>query len=222
MDLKQRMIETGLLFKFKKISKEIFEEWIINANKIYSIPRNLYSNKNDNIFDQFLNHFEKAITSLVKYDNKKSSPEWSLGYLCGFIQGSINLLWLNEYVIKYSKEYEIVIMLKVMHLYFYLGQVDVNTISYIYNYCMDYRVNDFELLEESIPNIVSISDYINQDRILNNKLNDNYIKYFSNELLVKYNKIMENYNDEFCPRIDDYIRLEDLQKIIPEEMHRNR
>lgn len=40
-----------------------------------------------------------------KSKEKKSISGWSFGYICGYMQGSLNVKWSNRYLIETSKEF---------------------------------------------------------------------------------------------------------------------
>ena len=76
MDYKKKISNSGIAFKIKNISKQIFSRWLENAKEVYNLsPELLNRIKDDEVEDTFLDHLEIAIKALVedKSDEKNKT-----------------------------------------------------------------------------------------------------------------------------------------------------
>lgn len=117
--------------------------------------------KDDEVEDVFIDHLEKAIKTLVeeKSEEKKLIKGWSFGYVCGYLRGSIDVEWVNKYIIKQSKEYKDLMKIKAIIAYLKWDQSSLDKIFSIYKYLIDQRVQSTEIVESTSSNVISILKY---------------------------------------------------------------
>ncbi len=220
MDYKKKISNSGIAFKIKNISKQVFSRWLENAKEVYNLSPELFNKiKDDEVGNIFLDHLEKAIRALVeeKSDDKKSIRGWSFGYLCGHLQGSIDAEWVNKYIIEPSKEYGDLMKIKAIIEYFNLDDISSEKIFFIYNYLIAQRIQPTESPEVTSSNVISIFKHKDSDQVKKNEFKKNIIDILSKELELKYMKLLNNKHKTCCPDITEHLNVQDIKHIVGEE-----
>ena len=164
MNYKKKIRNSALTFKLKDISNKIFSVWLDNASLVYDLsPEYINKIKKDNVESVFLDHLDSAINSLVNKDSdkKKSIKGWSFGFLCGVIQGSIDVKWFNKYIIEASDEYENLLKAKALKEFINFDNASSEKIFLIYEHLISERVHVLGKTDFTNPNIKSIFNHKN-------------------------------------------------------------
>lgn len=220
MTNKKKIRQSILTFKIKDIAEKVFSIWLDNASFVYDLsPEYIDKIKDDDVDDIFLDHLDRAIKSLVhdKSDEKKSTKGWSFGFLCGHIQGSIDVEWVNRYVIEPSKEYENLMKAKAIKEFINLDNASFEKIFLIYEQLISKRVQPLEKTEYSSSNIKSIFDHENSNSIKFNKFKKDMNDFLLKEFEFKYMKILNSKNRTCCPDITYYLDETVIVKIVGNE-----
>ena len=159
VDYKKKIKTSAVAFGIKKISKEVFAVWLENAKTAYSLHSGLLDKiKNDRVEDVFLNYLADAIKALVEDTSieKKSAKGWSFGYVCGYLQGRLDVAWYNKYIVETGREYEDIMKIKAVIEYFKWDTLLLDNIGKIYCHLLDQRVQPVVDKWDVSPNVVSI------------------------------------------------------------------
>lgn len=113
-------ISTDILSKaeWQKIAFNIFRKWNTQIQEKYPTTTIIIKNERQIVSD-FNDILPLAIKHLI-LENKfytKFREGWDVGYVIGFISGSLNTLWHHEYIIKQSDNFKILTILQVLRDY---------------------------------------------------------------------------------------------------------
>ena len=102
------------------IAFNLFKKWTKNATKKY--PNNDFTIVDERILvNDLIDTIRSALISLAMSDkSKKSIPDWSIGFLIGFISSNLNTHWVYEYIVKPSQKYKRLLILKIIRDFFNL------------------------------------------------------------------------------------------------------
>jgi hypothetical protein len=217
MNYKKKIRQSELTFKIKDIAQKVFSVWLDNASFVYDFsPEYIDKIKGDEVENTFLDHLERAINSLVhdKSDEKTSIKGWSFGFLCGHIQGSIDLEWVNKYVIEPSEEYENLMKAKAIKEFINLDSASFEKIFLIYEHLISKRVQPLEETELSCSNIKSIFEHKNSNSIKFNKFKTDMNNFLFREFEFKYMKMLNSKNRTCCPDMTYYLDESIIVKIV--------
>jgi hypothetical protein len=83
---------------------KLFNKWVTNAKKNFPILNYQIKELKD-LEDDLLAVVFNAVDSLLKEEKiqKRKKEGYDYGFICGFVQGSLNVKWYNEYIYKQSK-----------------------------------------------------------------------------------------------------------------------
>ena len=220
MDYKKKITNSGIAFRIKSISKQIFSQWLENAKDVYGLSPELFNKiKDDEVENTFLAHLERAIEALVenKSDKKKSIRGWSFGYLCGHLQGSIEVEWVNKYIIEPSQEYEDLMKIKAIIEYLNFDDTSLDKIFSIYQYLITQRIQPTGSIEVTSSNVISIFKHKSLNQVKENEFKENINDILSKELELKFMKLINKKNDICCPDISKYLDIQDIKNIAGEK-----
>lgn len=220
MDYNKRIRSSSLIFTLKKTSELVFSQWLKCAKDFYNLPTEFVESiKSDDVEPVFIEHLEKAINALVenKSDEKVQIKGWSYGYLCGYLEGCINVTWTNKYIIEPSKEYEDMIKIKSIIEYINWNESSSKHMLSIYNYLINKRIKPLELKGNIPDNVVTISSHTKSDKNKENEFKISIIDLLSDELKSRILSSLEEKQCDCCPSLDEYLDYSDVKKIVGNE-----
>ena len=208
MDYIQNIKNSPLKFAVRKTSIQLVTKWLKCAS--YKYDSN-YIRKIDfdetEVENDFIESLANAIESLVKEKSKekKSISGWSFGYICGYMQGSLNVKWSNRYLIEPSEEFADLMKIKSIIELLRYDSDTLQKIEIIYDYFLTHK-NRMATEEESLPdNVVSLV----KRGMLKNKnketLRKEFDVYLEKILMTNYMSLMQSYNFMCCPDLTDYL-----------------
>ena len=97
----------------QRASFEMFRDWTKFASEKYPNLDFTIVDETE-LFKDACNSFNNACESLFssKYDEKRKDENWCVGFVEGYLKGSINRQWFHEYFQKQSDNYKNMIALK--------------------------------------------------------------------------------------------------------------
>ena len=216
----KKIRNSRLSFTIKKTSEQVFSQWLKCAKVVYDLPESFVESiKFDDHEDLFIKHLEGAISDLVesKSDKKTNIKGWSFGYLCGHLEGSIDVTWTNKYIIEPSKDYEDMMIIKAIISYVNFDKNLSKDIFSIYNYLIESRIDPIELKNNIPKNVVSILNHEKSNKIQENKFRKKIIDLLSNDLKDKFFNSLENKKQNCCPSIMDYFDYNVIREVVGKE-----
>jgi hypothetical protein len=220
MNYNKRIRQSRFGFKVKKIAADIFNKWMENAQSVYGLsPDAINTIGQEQVDEVFIEHLEKAIISLTEEESpeKTTIPGWGFGFLCGYVQGSIDVYWVNKYIIEPGREFEELLKLKSMILCLNFDDSTVNKIFLIYSHLLQDRIHVSDLVQNENSNIIPIKKFDNSSLIQRNAFKKEIIEILSNELTQKIMTLLENKKENCCPDITGYLDINDMIEIAGEE-----
>ncbi len=220
MNYLNKIKQSELAFKIKGIANDVFKKWLKNAQKTYDLtPEFIKKIENDQVDKFFLNHLEDAIHSLVEKTSgeKKEIPGWSFGYLCGHLAGSIDVEWVNKYIIEPSVEFEDLLKIKAIISGFKSDNTLVKTTNIIYNLLLKNRVQPTDLIKSQKSKIIPISGYDDSALIKDNEFKKDIIRILSKDLELKILALLDKKKDNCCPDITSYLDIQVIKQIVGKE-----
>ena len=171
------------------------------------------------IENDFVDHLSSAIESLKnnKSWEKKTIPGWSFGYICGHVQGALNLKWSNQYLIEPSKEFEDLMKIKTILEIFRLDSDVSRKLAIIYDYFISHKKQAVDEDERLPSNVISL---IQQGK-LQNTSRERYRKefhdYFEELLKSNYMSLIQAYDFMCCPDLTKYLDEHEVMNIFGKE-----
>jgi len=221
MSHKKKIRKSALTFKIKDLANKIFSMWLDNASFVYDLPSEYIDrikNDNDEVESIFLDHLDLAINSLVNNDSdKKSIKGWSFGFLCGHIQGSIDVEWFNKYVLEPSKEYENLMKAKAIKEFINFDKASFEKIFLIYEHLISEQVLPLEKTAFSSSNIKSIFNHKNSSLIKLNTFKSDMNDFLYQDFEVKYMKMLNSKKSTCCPELTGYLDESFIIEIVGKE-----
>ena len=204
-------------FTIRKTSMQLATKWLecvnykYGSNDIAGIDFDEIEAEND-----FIGHLANAINSLVndKSKEKKSIPGWSFGYICGHMQGSLNVKWSNRYLIEPSKEFEDLMKIKtIIELLRYDRDV-LRKIEIIYDYFLTHR-NSVATEEEALPdNVISLVDRGKLQNKNKETLRNEFDVYLGKIFMTNYTSLMQSYDFMCCPDLSEYLAEHEIVNLV--------
>lgn len=203
--------------KLSKTTFNLFREWTKNA-MIYH-PKLDFTIKDERILiKDFRDDLKGAILSLLenkKYQSGNFLPQWDYGYICGFIGGSLNTHWYNEYITKKTDDYKVYASLKVLTSYFEFDKNLENNLDKLYEYFLENKSNSSSINFETVKKDINIEK---RDIKAINTDETGKIKTVLENLTIKYILKMaeEKPNSDYIDSVTDYISYQSFVDLIDE------
>jgi hypothetical protein len=220
MDYKKKIKRSPLAFRISKISKEVFAVWLENAKTAYNLQADLIDKiQNDKVEDVFLDYLAAAIKVLVedKSIEKKTVPGWSFGYVCGNVQGRLEVTWYNKYILETGIEYENIIKIKAVIEYFKLHTLLLDEIGKIYSHLLEQRVPPSVDKWDVFPNVVSIFKGKNDSSAKIDDFKNSIVELLSTDLKAKILTLLNLQHYDCCPDLDKYFDYDEIVQIAGDE-----
>lgn len=220
MDYKKKIKRSSLAFRISKISKEVFAVWLENAKTAYNLQADLIDKiQNDRVEDVFLDYLAAAIKVLVedKSIEKKTVPGWFFGYVCGNVQGRLEVTWYNKYILETGIEYENIIKIKAVIEYFKLDTLLLDEIGKIYSHLLEQRVPPSVDKWDVFPNVVSIFKGKNDGSAKIDDFKNSIVELLSTDLEAKILTLLNLQHYDCCPDLDKYFDYDEIVQIAGDE-----
>lgn len=220
MNYKKKIKSSPLAFRINSISKEVFTIWLKNAKTAYNLKSDLIDKiQNDKVDDLFLNYLADAIKILVedKSIEKKTVQGWSFGYVCGNVQGKLEVTWYNKYILESSIEYENIMKIKAVIEYFKMDALLLDKIGNIYSYLLEKRVQPSVEKSEVLSNVISIFKYKNKNSSRIDDFKSSIVELLSTEIQTKILTLLNLQHYDCCPDLDEYLNYDEIVQIAGHE-----
>lgn len=220
MDYRARIKRSPLAFRITVISKGVFVEWLENAKTAYRLQADLIDViKNDNYEDLLIDYLADAIDALVtdKSIEKKSIPGWSYGYVCGNVQGRLEVAWYNKYIIEAGIDYKNIMKIKAVIEYLKFDALLLDKIGKIYSYLIEQKVQTSVEKFDNFSNVVSIFKNINKSNVMIEDFKGSIIALLSADVENKVMALLNAQHYDCCPDLDKYLNYNDILQIAGDE-----
>ncbi|MDM8546993.1 hypothetical protein QUF61_10910 [Candidatus Venteria ishoeyi] len=208
MNYQHNIRNSPLKFVLRKISMQLVRKWLecakykYGSNTIADFDFDEIEVEND-----FIRHLSNAIESLINYKSreKKSIPGWSFGYICGHVQGALNVTWSNLYLLEPSKEFENLMKLKTVIELLRIDNDFSQKIEIIYSYFITHR-NRGIIAKEALPdNVISLIETGKLKNINKGITRKEFDEYFENLFMTNYMSLLQSYDYMCCPDLTEYL-----------------
>ncbi|MDQ6967228.1 MAG: hypothetical protein Q9M14_00920 [Mariprofundaceae bacterium] len=108
MNYQRNIRNSSLRFTLRKTAMKLLVNWHECAKNKYNISNTIeFSCDELEIENDLVDSLSSAVKSLVRDKSRenKSTRGWSFGYICGHVQGGLNVKWSNQYLVEPSKEF---------------------------------------------------------------------------------------------------------------------
>ncbi|MBT4836297.1 MAG: hypothetical protein HON94_03010 [Methylococcales bacterium] len=205
--LKRIIRDSPINFRIKRFSPEIFSIWKRNINRMD------LTETNDKILEDVIDSIVSALSTIKKNkDIKSQSTSISYAFVCGHIQGRLDGIWHNRYIIQKSSTFKELLLLKSMMLGVIDDQAKLLEIQSIYDSLLEENFLDDNPINSE--NVV----YLNKFHANSTQNPDDFknkLKSFLEEtLLLKYDQIIKKNPEIFCPDIQPFFSLEEIIHLI--------
>ncbi|MBN2617191.1 MAG: hypothetical protein JXR64_02630 [Spirochaetales bacterium] len=160
------------------------------------------------LHSRIIDKLEEAISLLsTKIPSKKNNKEWSYGFVCGFIQGGLDVFWYNKFILEQSREFQKLLMVKALVIYIMNDKTDSDKIYDIYT-----LINNKDVKDD-----INIFKQKNKDQFLIKDFKTQLVDFLKNEISLELNQIFDRDKLSYCPDITNYIGILDFQNILPKD-----
>lgn len=218
MNYKKTIRDSNIAFKIKKNAVIIFDIWVKNARKEYNLSSDFFIEAENGVIEKdFIDSFEKAILDLIeeKSAEKKKTPGWSYGFLCGSLQGRIDVCWYNRYILEKSEDFKDLLKMKALISYLNYDDFIVGKIAKVYDFLVKDKIKPVDLFENKNSNIYPFSEY--SGSVKNYEFQENIIRILSENLEIKIMELLDRQGDNCCPDIDTYLTIDEVVEIVGKE-----
>ena len=164
-DSAARIKKSPLLFTLRTIAPEIFHLWHQHVCEIYSTAAP-EEQDDDRLLADMLEAFAGALESAQsdKHAESRQRSGWTHGYICGFVEGKLDTVWYNRYVLPHTGEYKQVLLLKSLLELFEADPQTRGKLWAMYQYISREFVFQHYGIHMDIPaqqmeNVVRLADY---------------------------------------------------------------
>ncbi len=190
------------------IAKQLITMWYECAKNKYddSVVGKLEYDELE-IENDLVQHLSSAIESLIndKSKERKSTPGWSFGFICGHVQGALNVKWSNKYLVESSKEFEDLMKLKTILELLRIDSDISQKIEIIYNYFTAHR-NEVVDKEEALPeNVISLAQSDRKKNENKERCRKKFDEYFEKLFMANYMSLLQTYETMCCPDLTEYL-----------------
>lgn len=220
MNYQQNITSASLRITPNKIAIQLITRWIECAKNAYDVEgiENFGYNELE-VENDFVEHLSDSIESLVndKSPEKKATPGWSFGYVCGHAQGALNVKWSNKYLIEPSKEFEDLMKLKTIIELLKLDSDISRKIEVIYNYFTSHKdkaINEEEGLPDNVISFIKKGKLQNTSR---ERYRKEFDEYFGKLLMTNYMSLLRAHDFMCCPKLAEYLNERELINIVGKE-----
>jgi len=209
--------------KLPMVALKVFEEWKSRAVLVYkSDPFRTRSAPSGDVVDDFAGRLADALRSLVldKPPEKKSIPGWSYGYVCGYVQSSLDVEWYDRFFFGTSQQIRTMMKVKALAEYLRLEPGSIEKILRIYDYLEGRGLAPIDTASITDSDILHLDDFRDrgsQSRARNERSRTELITYLENHLRKRYVAIMKSKRLECAPDIGKYLTCQDVLEMVGKE-----
>jgi hypothetical protein len=217
MDYESRIKSSPLIFKMKSISAEVFLRWLSCAGRVYGVSAGAQTMDRNEIANTFLHRFVDAAKALVENgSDKKAIHGWSFGFLCGHIQGALDVEWFNTYVIRPSNEFSDLMKIKSIIEFFRLDRAARMRLAVIYDYFLEQKAGQPDKVEHLPPNVVQLRQ-ASQEEMRLEDLAASIADYLKITLEDNYSRILKQQRTNCCPDLTSYFDIAEVREVVGSE-----
>jgi hypothetical protein len=207
--------DSPLSFSLIGISAQLIAGWLSMAKQKYQLP---YLNgihiDPQQVEEDLVATLSSAIHSLVneKSLEKKAIPGWSFGYLCGYAQGELNVIWSDRYLIVPSQKFEDLLKLKAICQALKIDQI-WQPIAKVYEYVLKNK-HQWGGSEEQFLQPISLVKNKNHQPVETKKCRDEFMGYVNHIFFEKYKSLLNSHDAKCCPDLTNYLDKQEVIKLV--------
>ncbi len=212
--------ESPLLFKIKRFTPEVFHRWHQCAQKLYPTV-SPEEQEEKLLFSDMLDAFSGALEQVTsnQHVKKRRRPEWTHGYVCGFVQGNLQVAWYNRYVLSHIEEYKEVLLLKSLLELFKIDPQTWEKLWAVYQYVSrDFVLEHYgirqSLPEDELSNVVRLVDYDPGNQRAVAELWQWTEQQWEKELKQKYLRLLSQKQRGGVPDLTEYVNEEEVKGLL--------
>lgn len=100
-----------------------------------ALPNEKILIKNEQLLVEDLKEaFRSAVAAIKREDLDGKLPGWDIGFVIGFVSGSLGVLWYNEYIARNSEQYKILSAMKALSSYFEIKGTELLRVEKLYEH----------------------------------------------------------------------------------------
>ena len=100
-----------------------------------ALPNEKIHIKNEQLLVEDLKEaFRSAVAAIKREDLDAKLPGWDIGFVIGFVSGSLGVLWYNEYIARNSEQYKILSAMKALSSYFEIKGTELLRVEKLYEH----------------------------------------------------------------------------------------
>lgn len=198
----------------KRKAFQMFRDWTANAK--LQFPNYDFTIIDENVL---VTDLSKCIQSAVKALNaaekasKRKRLGYDVGFMLGYIEGSLNKHWMNEYIHKHTEPYKALIALKAIQFYLDFDAVALIKMEHLYQKLFLQDVNIANIFTK--PNKMQFSDFgADLKTEFGNNQNKHIAIHLANLILEKAVKIADLEDHSFLPEAEKYFSDKEITDLI--------
>ncbi len=209
-----------VIFSIKKNYLEIFHIWR-SANKLDNLKFN-----NKEILDDVIKSFAESFEALqehitTKTIEKNTSDTYVYSYICGHVQGCLDAVWNNRFIIKQSDHFQDLLLFKALLVYFKDNDIRSKEIYYIFQKLLEEYPARSNQEPQNTKNILFISDHKKSIQSGARDFSNKICELLEDDIMQKYQSIVGNDAAITCPDISTYVSKSNVVDIFHQLNNKN-
>ncbi len=220
MNYQQIIRRSSLGFVLREISIQLITGWVGNAKEKYDVPGiDSIGFDAQAVEENLVTHLASAIETLKneKSHEKKFTPGWSFGFLCGHVQGALNVKWSNQYLIETSNDFKDLMKLRTILEIITLDSDLSKKIEIVYEY---YLKSGEQIAKEDEPMPANVVPLVQTGKLQSKNAEmyrNEFKKYFKKLLVAEYLYLLRTYDRMCCPNLTNYLNEREILDIVGSE-----
>ncbi len=219
MQYEQKIRQSPLYFRIKPIAVDLAKHWF-DCAKLQYASLSMEPVQSDDNAEVFRHDLLKALSDALhsvedKPVDKKSVAGWSHGFVCGHIEGALNILWTNRYLLEPSNDFKGLIRIKTLLTLLQTDDELSRKIQPVYQHFLRHFNSPFDEAEPLPENVIPLSAASQPDQVT--ECRKGFEEYFSQLLLTRYLDTLDLYKVKYRPNLFDYISQNELADIVGQE-----
>lgn len=108
----------------------MFRDW----NAIAMPNQKIHIKNEQRLVEDLKEALQSAIIAIRKKELNSKPPGWDIGFIIGFVSGSLGVHWYNEYIARNSEQYKILSAMKALSSYFEIKDIALLRVEKLYEH----------------------------------------------------------------------------------------
>lgn len=215
MDCKRAFVDSSFGSRLGELAPFLLDQWLECAGREYGIS-NIRSRVDVNRFsalDDFIDILFSALDSLSKKSPESAMSFFgSYGFICGFVQGGLNVRWTDSFIVEYTTEFKDLLKLKTVLEILKHDRRLAKKVDIYYDYYLD--SNGIRSDRTFTDNTAPVIEHSEGRGFGKGKYTDEFCAYFEKSVVEGFQSLHRKYNRMCCPDLTDYLDRREVRELL--------